>query len=140
MNRSILAALSAFISSVTWPYGSPEHLKVADGSSKVVWTDPVNLTIWSAELKKLTQSVSVTCAAGENVSFNLEAQDDTLKYQWYASADNGATWTLSYLAGYNTNSFSFMVNTACTVKLYKCIITDAAGNTVETDIVTVMIG
>ena len=113
--------------------------KVTDGSGKTVWSDPVKLQILSAELKILTQPVSVTCASGETAIFTVEAQGDTLAYQWYASSDNGETWTMSYLTGYNTNEFSFAVNAARAAKLYKCVITDVAGNTVETDTVFVEI-
>ena len=113
--------------------------RVTDGSGTVVWSSPVKLQILSAELKILTQPVDVTCAAGETATFTVEAQGDSLKYQWYASSDGGATWTPSYLTGYNTSEFSFAVNENRAAKLYKCIITDAAGNTVETDVVKVTI-
>ena len=112
--------------------------KVTDGSGNVVWSTPVKLQILSAELKILTQPVSMTCAAGETAKFTVEAQGDTLRYQWYASSD-GVTWTATYLTGYNTNEFSFAVNAARAAKLYKCVITDVAGNTVETDAVKVTI-
>jgi hypothetical protein len=70
----------------------------------------------------------------------VEAKGDSLKYQWYSSADGGATWTLSYMDGYNTDTFSFTVNNARASRLYKCVITDAGGNTVETNAVSVTIG
>ena len=68
------------------------------------------------------------------------AQGDNLKYQWYASSDGGETWTLSYMDGFNTDTFSFTVNSARAAKVYKCVITDIGGNTVETDAVSVTIG
>ena len=115
-------------------------LQVTDGSGKVVWTDYVKLQILSAELKILAQPENTTCASGETATFTVAAQGDTLKYQWYSSSDGGATWTASYMTGYNTNSFSFVVNTSRASRLYKCVITDAGGNTVETDAVKVTIG
>ena len=98
------------------------------------------LQILSAELKILTQPSNVTCANGATATFTVEAQGDTLKYQWYSSADGGATWTASYLTGYNTDTFSFAVNASRAARLYKCVITDVGGNTVETDYVAVTIG
>ena len=112
--------------------------KVTDGSGKAVWSQPMKLQVLSAQLKILTQPVDVTCAAGETAVFTVNAQGDTLKYQWYASAD-GETWTLTYLTGYNTNELSFAVNATRAAKMYKCIITDVAGNTVETNAVKVTI-
>ena len=77
-------------------------------------------------------------ATGETASFTVAAQGDTLKYQWYSSSD-GESWSASYLAGYNTDTFSFIVNTNRATKIYKCVITDVVGNTVETDAVSVTI-
>ena len=114
--------------------------KVTDGSGRVVWSSPVKLQILSAELKILNQPESITCASGATATFTVKAQGDGLKYQWYASSDGGVTWTISYLGGYNTDTFSFIVNTARAAKLYKCVITDAGGNTVETNSVSVTIG
>ena len=113
--------------------------KIIDGSGKAVWSSPVKLQILSAELKILTQPVSTTCANGETVTFSVNAQGDSLKYQWYASVD-GVNWDKSYLGGYNTDTFSFTVNASRAAKMYKCVITDVAGNTVESDVVSVTIG
>ena len=114
--------------------------KVTDGSGKAIWSSPVKLQILSAELKILSQPESVTCASGATAIFTVEAQGDGLKYQWYASSDDGATWTASYLGGYNTDTLSFSVTAARAAKLYKCVITDAGGNVVETNYVSVTIG
>ena len=114
--------------------------KITDGSGKVVWTEPVKLTILSAELKILTQPTDVTCANGATATFTVEAQGDALRYLWYASSDGGKTWTVTYLSGYNTSTLSFTVNASRASKLYKCVITDAGGNTVETNAVSVTIG
>ena len=113
--------------------------KITDGSGKVVWSEPVKLQVLSAALKIQTQPVSITCGAGETAEFTVKAQGDTLKYQWYASAD-GENWTKTYLTGYSTNTLSFAVNTTRAAKVYKCVITDAAGNQVETNPVSVTIG
>ena len=112
--------------------------KVTDGSGNAVWSQPVKLQVLSAQLKILTQPTDVTCAEGETAVFTVNAQGDTLKYLWYASTD-GETWTLTYLTGYNTNELSFAVNATRAAKMYKCIITDVAGNTVETNAVKVTI-
>ena len=112
--------------------------KITDGSGTVAWSEPVKLQILSAELKILTQPVGTTCANGETATFTVEAQGDGLKYQWYGSTD-GETWTATYLGGYNTETLSFTVNVTRAMKIYKCVITDVAGNTVETDSVSVAI-
>ena len=98
----------------------------------------MNLQVLSAELKILTQPVSTTCATDETVTFTVKAQGDGLKYQWYSF--DGVEWKMSYLPGYNTDTFSFEVNATRAAKVYKCVITDVAGNTIETDVVSVTIG
>ena len=113
--------------------------KITDGSGTVIWSSPVKLQILSAELQILTQPVSATGAVGETVAFNVKAQGEGLKYQWYTCGD-GKTWTMCYLGGYSTDTLSFVVNTTRAAKMYKCIITDVAGNKVETDPVSVTIG
>ena len=112
--------------------------KITDGSGKAIWSKPVKLQVLSAELKILTQPVSTTCAVGETVSFTVEARGDGLTYQWQVSTD-GENWTPSFLGGYNTKTFSFEVDANRAGKVYKCVITDAAGNTVETDVVSAIL-
>lgn len=114
-------------------------LQVTDGSGKVVWSNAVKLQILSTELKILSQPQSVTCANGITATFTVAAQGDTLQYRWFYSSDGGTTWTASYLDGYNTDTFSFPVTAARAAKLYKCVITDAAGNTVNTNCVSITI-
>lgn len=114
--------------------------RIVDGSGTEIWTNRVKLRILSAELQILTQPESVTCANGATATFHVEAQGDNLKYQWYASADGGATWTITYLDGSTTDTLSFAVTAARAAKLYKCVVTDIGGNTVETNAVSVTIG
>ena len=114
--------------------------KVTDGSGYSVWSDSVKLQVLTGALQILTQPESVTCVNGATAAFKVAAQGDGLKYQWYASADGGETWTETWLGGYNTDTLSFVVTAARAAKLYKCVITDAAGNTLETDPVSVTIG
>ena len=113
--------------------------RIVDGSGKVIWTNRVQLRILSAELQILTQPEDITCANGATATFHVEAQGDNLKYQWYASGDGGATWTITYLGGSTTDTLSFAVTAARASKLYKCVITDIGGNTVETNAVSVTI-
>ncbi len=113
--------------------------KITDGSGKTVWSNNARLQLLSAALKILSQPKSMTCANGAAAVFAVEAQGDSLNYRWYSSSD-GSNWDYTFLTGYNTERLSFTVTTARAAKLYKCIITDAGGNTVETNAVSVTIG
>lgn len=86
------------------------------------------------------QAVAYVGLTGDTATFTVVAEGEGLKYQWYYSDDAGATWTASCLSGYNTASFSFTVNVTRESRLYKCVITDAGGNIVETSNVSVAIG
>ena len=112
--------------------------QVTDGSGTSAWSNIAKLQILSAELKILTQPASVTCANGATANFTVAAQGDALQYRWYCSSD-GSSWTYTYLGGYNTPSLSFSVTAARAAKLYKCVITDAGGNTAESTPVSVTI-
>ena len=111
--------------------------KVTDGSGTAVWSNPMKLTLVSAELAILSQPTDVTCAIGETAVFTVVAQGDGLKYQWYVSYDQGANWEKTYLGGSETNELSFEVNEGRATRVFKCVITDVAGNTVETNTVKI---
>jgi hypothetical protein len=113
--------------------------QITDGSGNSIWTDLVKLRIISAELQILAQPESVTCKLSETAAFTVEAQGDSLRYQWYVSSDNGATWSKTWLGGYNTDTLSFVVIASRAAKSYKCVITDACGNTVTTQVVTIQV-
>ena len=111
--------------------------KIADGSGKTLSTNVVSLSL---RAQIISMPGSITCAAGETAEFTVEALGDNLKYRWYYSTDGGETWTETWLGGYNTDTLSFMVTVARAAKIYKCVITDRYGETVETDPVSVTIG
>ena len=111
--------------------------RITDGSGKTLSTSVVTLGLYA---QILTQPESVICAAGETASFTVEARGENLKYRWYYSTDGGETWTETWLTGYNTVTLSFLVIASRAEKIYKCVITDRYGNTLETNFVSVTIG
>ena len=108
--------------------------KVTDGSGKTVCSDVVRLTLCA---QIVTMPESVDCAIGDTATFTVAATGENLRYQWYYSADGGETWVMSYLTGYNTETLSFYVNASRASRIYKCVITDRDGATLETDAVSV---
>ena len=111
--------------------------KVTDGSGKTVCSDVVRLTLCA---QIVTMPESVDCAIGDTATFTVAATGENLRYQWYYSADGGETWVMSYLTGYNTETLSFYVNASRASRIYKCVITDRDGATLETDAVSVNLG
>lgn len=69
------------------------------------------------------QSVTV----GQNASFTVEANGDSLSYQWQQSADNGTNW--NNISGATSNSYT---TDAATLEMnnyqYQCVVSNSAGS------------
>jgi hypothetical protein len=70
-----------------------------------------------------------TVNAGDRASFSVRATGTGLKYQWQMSKDGGNTWTNSTSDGYNTATVSFNTTTAVSGRMFRCVVTDANGQT-----------
>jgi hypothetical protein len=111
--------------------------KVADGSGKTISTRLATLGMC---LEIVTNPQNFICGAGQMAAFIVEAHGENLKYRWQVSTDGGETWTETWLTGYNTECLYFTVNALRASKIYRCVITDRYGDTVETVSVSVTIG
>ena len=88
-----------------------------------------------APIKIVAQPEDAYAAVGETVSVSVEAMGDGLKYQWYfrnAGADSFSKSSIKK-ATYETE----MTKARAGRELY-CVITDAKGNTITTDTVTLV--
>lgn len=92
-----------------------------------------NVTVKAAALKITTQPVDSSAAIGGKVSFTVKAEGTDLSYQWQLSDDNGKTWRNSSIkkADYSTTLSKSNVN-----RQLRCVITDASGNKVTSQVVT----
>lgn len=75
---------------------------------------------------------------GETAVFQIDAEGDISKYQWqYASlaaGSNSMEFKDSKEPGYNTDTFYILVDsTRLNLRLYRCVLTDALGNSVISD-------
>ena len=114
--------------------------KVTDGSGTVAWSGIGQMKILSAMLDITSQPENFVGAVGDTASFTVGAQGDTVKYRWYLSSDGGTTWSECWFDGYNTATLSFYINAARAANLYRCVVTDIAGNTITSNAVTVVTG
>lgn len=78
-----------------------------------------------------------TGVVGSNATFKVTAKGTGLKYQWQTYS-NG-TWKNSSLPGYNTASLSVSVTSSRNGYKFRCIVTDAAKNTVTSNTVTLKV-
>lgn len=70
--------------------------------------------------------------------------NDSLKYEWYYSNNNGSTWAKcvvnTTLSGEDTDTLVLKLTSGRNGFLYKCVITNSIGETLETDSVQLIYG
>lgn len=94
----------------------------------VINTSPIKIT---------TQPIDVDSAVGNSVSFSVIAEGDTLTYQWQLSKDGGTTWGNTSVNGNTSKFINFAVpNADYNGRMFRCVITDASGNTLASNSAT----
>lgn len=144
------------------PVANPAVLDVAAGDVielKVLTYDPANP--WATPAGSITftadfelpeppapaltitaQPESLTRLPGEAASFTVVAEGEGLTYKWQYKNAGEETWRNTSLTGYNTATLSVsnaVVGSTHNGRQYKCIITDANGNSVETEPATLTV-
>lgn len=97
-----------------------------------VTSDVIKLTI-SDELKILSQPVSNTITLGANAVFVVAVQGNNITYQWQYKERGSSSWNDLELTGATTSSITVGGLEFRNGQQYRCVITDAYGNTVITD-------
>ena len=105
---------------------------ITDANGNTLRTDEVTLTLFAIT----KQPESVTAAVGTTVLFSVEATGEGLTYQWQYRPKATQTWYNSPAEGANTNTLVVPVVKWRDGNQYSCVITDANGNTLRTDEVT----
>ena len=115
---------------------------VTDKYGKTVTSNAAKLSFSSTTgtVKITSQPTDVKTGVGKIVSFKVVAEGVGLKYQWQTSSSNGAKWGNTSLSGNNTALLSFSAPATYDGRLYRCVITDAKGNTVVSEAAKLSIG
>ena len=71
---------------------------------------------------------------GDNVSFTVTAEN-AVSYQWQYSRDNGETWNSWSNEIYKQPSITMSVTEGRLAMVYRCILTGANGNQLESNVV-----
>ncbi len=90
------------------------------------------------ELAITAQPVDYSGTVGDAVSFTVEATGSGLTYQWQFSSDAGKTWKDSGLPGNDTPTLSTTFTEARMIYRFRCVVTDAGGNSVKSGIVRML--
>ncbi len=108
--------------------GQQYRCVITDADGKTVTTLVVKLTV---KLTVTAQPQNVTANAGEMATFTVAATGADLTYRWQYYT--GSKWVNSSMTGNRTASLSVKATAARNGQQYRCIITDANGNTVTTE-------
>ena len=81
----------------------------------------------------------MTTPVNTTATFSVEAEGEGLTYQW-EYCPNTTTWKNNTMSGATTNTLTFTAKAYHDGYKYRCLITDANGNSVRTDEVTLTIG
>lgn len=111
--------------------GQAYRCMVTDASGSVVYSDPAVITLKAAPVKITQQPADAAGALGGTVVMHVVAQGDGLKYQWQYQMAKGKTWANCGLEGRLTDTLIVPVTAARDGASYRCVVTDAKGNAVE---------
>lgn len=108
---------------------------ITDAWGNSVATDTVTLVaLPEHELAITAQPENTSVKLDEMFCVTVEAQGDSLKYQWYWRQVGSQNWNVS---GQRDNSYDDVMTKARHNREVKCVITDMWGESVETEIVTI---
>ena len=83
-----------------------------------------------------SQPMNFTGKIGDTAVFYVDAVGENLTFQWQFSK-NGKTWSTSSLPGNKTDTLRVDVTAARIGQQYRCVITDATGAQLISDVVTI---
>ncbi len=105
---------------------------ITDEDGNVVESDPASMTVKKATITVVQQPRDYVGAIGDAPSFTFAVTGNGLTYQWYYRF-NGSAWMKSSNEGYNTATLKTKLLAYRDGYEYKCVVTDADGNVVESD-------
>jgi len=114
--------------------GRQLYCVITDAYGNSVKTDVVAISIERKELAIVTQPVSVSVKNGKTAKVSVSATGDGLTYQWYYAAKGSKKFKK---ASITKATYSVVMNSSRNGRQLYCVITDAYGNTVRTNTVTI---
>ncbi len=114
--------------------GRQVYCVITDAYGKSVKTDTVTLSMIVPELKIVTQPTDVTVAPGETAEVTVEATGDDLGYVWYYKNPGASKFTKT--TAFDGPTYSVTMSASRSGRQVYCVITDAYGSSVKSDVVT----
>ena len=119
--------------------GYQYRCKITDAAGKILYSDAATLTVATSGLTITSQPKSVSAKLNDAVSFTVAASGEGLTYQWQYRSSATGSWKVTTLTGAKTATLKATATTARNGYQYRCIITDANGNTVTSNTVTLTV-
>ncbi len=109
---------------------------ITDQWGNSVTTDIAKLILVAKEELKLLGQSYQSAAMGGRYCVTVDAQGEDLKYQWYFRNAGSEKWSKS---GVRDNTYDDVMNKSRANREVYCVITDACGNQIITDVVTLTV-
>ncbi len=116
--------------------GRQLYCVIADAYGDTVQSDTVTIG-FCTPLEITQQPVNFVGALGDTAIFTVEAQGDGLQYSWYYRNPGATAFSKS---NGKTASYSLELTSARNGREMYCVVSDAYGNSVQSDTVTMTIG
>ena len=110
---------------------------ITDEDGHSVATNEVSITIKEPSIKINSQPVSFAGQEGATAKFIVAAEGEGLTYQWQLK--KGSKWADLSSGGATTTTLSIKVDASKNGKIYRCLITDANGEQLSTNEVTITV-
>ena len=114
--------------------GRRVYCVITDVSGASVQTNTVTLSMTVPQLTITRQPSDVTVASGKTAKVTVEATGEGLTYEWYYAGSGSDKFTKT--TSFKSNTYSVTMTEARNGRRVYCVITDAAGNSVTSNIVT----
>ena len=106
----------------------PEEAQNVEENAEDVFASAVDFAIVSQPEREIEAEV------GDQISLHVVASGNGLSYQWKYSNNKGSKWYNCTANGYDTDTFAFAMTSKMDGRYYKCAVTNADGQTLETSI------
>ena len=117
--------------------GKTYRCLITDYRGYSVATEEVTITVKEPDIKINTQPVSYVGPEGLTAKFAVAAEGEGLNYQWQLK--KGSKWANLTSGGATTSTMTIKVDASKNGKVYRCLITNAAGEELASNEVSITI-
>ena len=108
---------------------------ITNGAEEELATNEVSVTVKEPDIIISEQPINQYAIESMKVTFHVEAEGEGLTYQWQLK--KGKSWANLTSGGATTDTMTIKVDSGKFGKIYRCVITNSAGEQVVTDEVTI---